>query len=52
MSKRAKKSKRFGAFGEPVPPETKQARGDLLMQKLYRHVGRRQTGLPTEAEYF
>lgn len=41
-----------GVFGEPVPPEEKILKEDILMRRIRRHIARNATGLPTRAEYF
>lgn len=41
-----------GAFGEPTPPETKDARETIILKRLRRHVSRPATGVPNRAQYF
>lgn len=41
-----------GAFGEPTPPETKDARETITLKRLRRHVARDKTGNPNRADYF
>jgi len=41
-----------GAFGEPTPPETKDARETIILKRLRRHVSRPATGNPNRAQYF
>lgn len=40
-----------GAFGEPVPPETKDGRETIILKRLRRHVSKDKTGLPNRASY-
>lgn len=41
-----------GAFGNPQPPEERQARDEVLMARLRRHTARAPSGARTEAEYY
>lgn len=41
-----------GAFGQPTPPETKDARETIILKRLRRHVSRDKTGAPNRAQYF
>lgn len=41
-----------GSFGQPSTAEEKQAREDLLLKRLRRHMARKPTGTRTMAEYF
>jgi hypothetical protein len=41
-----------GAFGQPVPLETKQAREIALTSWLRRHTARHRSGVPIAADYF
>lgn len=41
-----------GAFGEPVAPETKEGREQIILTRLRRHVRTDATGHPTQALYF
>lgn len=41
-----------GAFGQPVPLETKHGREIALTTRLRRHAARHRSGLPIAAEYF
>lgn len=41
-----------GAFGEPTPPETKDARETIILKRLRRHVARSSSGVPNRAQYF
>ncbi len=41
-----------GAFGQPVPPETKQQREIMLENRLRRHAARHRSGVAIAADYF
>lgn len=41
-----------GAFGQPTPPETKDARETIILKRLRRHVARDKSGTPNRAEFF
>lgn len=41
-----------GAFGQPTPPETKDARETIILKRLRRHVARSSSGVPNRAQYF
>lgn len=42
----------MGAFGQPLPPGEKDAREQVILRRLRRHVSVQSSKRPVEADYF